>query len=203
MEPILLPKGYLSPSQMEMWEKSPDRYMREYFEKGRRLVTKYTEFGNVVHKLIEDGLHEIHLPGLKVYDVPEMEIRIDVRGVPTLGRLDGYDETENCFGDYKTGKAAWTQAKVQKHRQFTFYATQVRIIKGIAPRYCDVHWIETLEEDPPEHTFWKDEPKMRLTGKVRTFRRYFDERELDRMEHDIERVAREISSAYRKFISEL
>jgi len=202
MQKILLPKKYLSPSQMEMWEKSPDRYKAEYFERGRKLMTKYLEFGSKIHKMIEDGEYKETLPGLKVYDQRELEIRTEINGVPVFFIIDGYDN-DHTFGDYKTGKRPWTQAKVQKHNQFLFYATGLRVVNGVMPRYCETHWIETKEDPVKEHSFWKNDKKVELTGRVQTFRRYFDERELDRMEKDILRVAQEISEAYIAFINEI
>lgn len=200
---LLLPKAYLSPSQISLWKSSPERYRSEYFAKGRRLKTKYLEFGNRVHKMIEDGTYRDVLPHLTVYSERELEITCEVNGVPIFAIIDGYEPEPHVFGDYKTGKSAWTQAKVQKHDQFLIYAVVLRKVKGVMPRYCETHWLETAEGGDGGDFWDKVDSPLRLTGHNRTFRRYFDERELDRMEADILRVALEISDAYRKFISEM
>lgn len=204
MYPIILPKGYLSPSQMDLWKKSKTRYIAEYFLKGRKLKTRYLEFGNAVHQMIEEGTYKAKLPKLKVYAERELEIRTTINGVPVFFIIDGYDpEPDHVFGDYKTGKRAWTQAKVQKHEQFLFYATGLRTVMGVMPRYCETHWLETKEDDEIASSFWQEDRQLQLTGHIGVFRRYFDSRECDRMEAEILKVATEISDAYREFINEI
>lgn len=203
MESLLLPKKYLSASQMELWEKSPDRYRSEYFEKGKKLRTRYLEFGGYIHKMIEDGTYHEHLPGLRVYSERELRLTAEIRGVPCLSYIDGNDPVEAEFGDYKTGKAAWTQARLQKSEQMLFYAVMLRVRTGKTPTRCGLHWIETYDHEDKEQSFWQDDKQVKLTGRVLTFYRQFDERELDRMEVKILRVAQEISEAYREFINEL
>jgi len=50
---LILPKGYISWSQMSCWKQSPDRYIREYFEDGKRLDTKYLQFGGLFSTMVE------------------------------------------------------------------------------------------------------------------------------------------------------
>lgn len=200
---ILLPKQHLSWSQIQIWKSSPERYRREYFENGRKLDTKYLRFGSFIAKMVEDGSHKLLLPTLTVYDKPEYEIKSRVKHiVPILCYLDGYDPTFGIFGEYKTGKIPWTLAKVQKHDQLTFYAMTLRIETGIMPEWCELHWIET-REDSDSGSFFGNDAKVVTTGTIQTFRRYFDERELDRMEEETIKVALEISEAYKAFLSEL
>jgi len=52
-EIILLPKGYLSWSQCEIWEKSPERYKKEYFTDGSKLDTDALRFGKFIASSIE------------------------------------------------------------------------------------------------------------------------------------------------------
>lgn len=206
---ILLPRGYLSWSQVTCWKSSQDRYRREYFEKSSKLDTKFLRFGKVIAKMIEDGTHHTILPSLVVYDEKEYKIESRIRHVvPVLSYLDGYDPAFNIFGEYKTGKLdkkgnpPWSLAKVQKHDQLTFYAMALRIETGHMPEWCELHWIETME-DVPKSSFFGNDAKIRTTGRIETFRRHFDPRELDRMEEEIVRVALEISEAYRAYIREL
>ncbi len=59
---LILPKGYLSWSQLDCWRKNPERYKREYFEDGERLDTRYLRFGGQFSKMVEK-LCEIHGDG--------------------------------------------------------------------------------------------------------------------------------------------
>lgn len=206
---LILPKPYLSWSQLSCWESSKGRYRREYFENGERLNTRYLRFGSGIHKMIEDGTHKTLLPDLVVYPKNEFEVRCIVNGVPTLSIIDSYDDVNNVFRDTKTGKIPWTQAKVIKHQQLDFYATALKWSTGKMPEYCDLDWIETKETkvsyyDEDEYGGGlQNEKVLNVTGRIVSFRREFDERQIEKMEDLILKVANEISEDYQKFITEI
>ncbi len=201
---FILPKPHLSWSALNCWMTNKERFRREYFEGGKKLDTKYLRFGKGIAELIENGKHKELLPDLVIYEEPEFEIRVEIEGVPMLAYLDGYDPIINVFGEYKTGKIPWTQAKVQKHDQLTLYAMMLRKLTGNTPEYCDLFWIETKEGSVEVEDFWRtNEKEINVTGKIMPFRREFDDRELDRMEHIVLKCAEEISDAYQKFIQEI
>ena len=231
MNQFILPKGHLSYSQMQIWDSNPARYRREYFESGKRLDTKYLQFGKGIAALVEElceiqnslpsksklealnilreknGLDEgtyDALWALETEGTSEYKIELPIRGVPFLMFLDKMREELNVFREYKTGKIAWDKAKVQKHEQLVVYAVGRRAETGKMPEYCDLDWLETSEKSEDTDDFWaKVDKKLRLTGKVKSFHREFDERELDRMEEKIVRVATEISIAYQAFLAEI
>ncbi len=201
---LILPKPHLSWSSINCWMTNKERFRREYFENADRLDTKYLRFGKGIAKMIEDGQHKELLPDLPVYDCPEFEIRVEIMGVPMLAYIDCYDSQSGNFLEYKTGKHPWTQAKVQKHDQLTLYATMLKHKTGKMPEYCDLIWIETVEGGVEVEDFWRtNEKALNVTGKLVTFRREFDEREIDRMEDIIVKYAEEISDAYKNFIKEI
>lgn len=207
MSKYLLPKNYLSWSQMDLWMKNKDRYRREYFENGKKLDTKYLQFGKGIAQLIEDGKHQELLPDLIVYEFAEYEIKVEIRGVPIFSKLDSYGNKDgvpyNVFREYKTGKIPWTPAKVQKHGQLLFYATGLKAKIGECPLYCDLDWIETKEGSDGDD-FWSQADKsVAITGQIKSFHREFDEREIDAMEELIEQTAKEISEAYTAFLGEI
>lgn len=200
MDKICLPKRHLSWSQMQIWETNKDRYRREYFEKGRKLDTRELRFGRGIAEMIEKGLHKELLPNLPIYPRHEHEIRAFVLGVPILSYLDG--DGDDDFGEYKTGKIAWTQAKVQKHEQLAFYAVAKKAECGRMPKRCTLHWIETTDAVVDAKNFWERvDKKIRVTGQIKSFERIFDEREIERMEKKILRVAQEITKEYLEFIN--
>jgi hypothetical protein len=202
---LILPKTYLSWSQLSCWLSNPSRYRREYFENGDKLQSKYLSYGKNIATMIENGQHKELLPDLLTYDSPEFEIKCDVMGVPILSYLDSYDSKDNIFLEYKTGKIPWTKAKVQKHDQLTFYATALKWSIGKMPEYCDLIWIQTKDEvvESKEGLHDHDEQKIvNITGRIISFHRIFDEREIDRMENLIVRCANEISDAYIKYLEE-
>lgn len=206
---LLLPRGYLSYSAYTIWKTNPERFRREYFEKGPKLDTKYLRFGKLIAEMIEDGSYKILLPNLPVYPKHEHEIKCEVQGVPILSYLDGDDNECGIIGEYKTGKrdkkgrAPWSLAKAQKHEQFVYYAVAKRAETGIMPQAGYLHWIETIEAPEVRNGPFRNERKIVTTGHIETFHRVFDVRELDRLEVDIVKVALEISEAYKSFIAEI
>ena len=200
----MLPRGYLSWTAMSCWNSSRDRFRREYFESGQKLDTRYLRFGKGIAEMIEKGEHKKLLPDLIVCDVREHEIRVDIKGVPILSYLDDYDPVNNVFREKKTGKIPWTQAKVVKHGQLVYYATALKHSTGKMPEYCHLDWIETKDGVVEVDDFWREnERTVQVTGKIQSFKRVFDEREVTKMEDIIVKAAYEISDAYREFIKEI
>lgn len=201
---LILPHGYISWTQVYCWLSNPARYHREYIEGKNKLDTKYLRFGKGIAEMIEKGKHKELLPELIVYDCREYEIRTKVNDVPILSYLDDYDKEKNIFREKKTGKIPWTMAKVQKHDQLVFYATALKWFCGKMPEECFLDWIETKEGALEVDDFWREKEEMiQVTGKIKSFHRVFDEREIERMEELIVRVAYEISEHYRNFIEEI
>lgn len=67
---LILPKGYLSWSQMYCWTTNPKRYVKEYFEDLDKLDTPYLRFGSNFSKMVED-LGEI------MVRIPDRNMAID------------------------------------------------------------------------------------------------------------------------------
>lgn len=201
---LILPKPHISWSQLNLWLTSPERYKREVFGGERKLDTKYLRFGKGIAELIESGKYKELLPDLVVYDTSEYEIKCEVAGIPILSYIDDYDKVNNVFREKKTGIHPWTQAKVQKHDQLVFYATALKWSLGKMPEYCDLDWIETKERKEESVDFWREGDKIiEVTGRIISFHREFDEREVERMEQLIIRSATEISEAYVKYIESI
>lgn len=202
---LILPKPWISWSQLSCWLSNPTRYRKEYFEAGDKLDTKYLRFGSGIHKMIEDGTYKELLPDLVVYDTNEFEVRCEINGVPTLSYIDSYDSKNNVFRDTKTGKIPWTKPRVFKSGQLVFYATVLKKLTGKMPEYCELDWIETKENKDARHSdFWREEENpLHVTGRVVSFHREFDEREIEKMEELIVKVANEISEAYQAFLKEI
>jgi len=208
---LILPKPHLSWSQMSCWLSNPNRYRKEYFESGEKLDTKFLRFGKNIAELIETGQHKDLLPDLETYDSPEYKIEARIMHiVPCLSFIDTYNAVAtdivpaNVFREYKTGKIPWTKAKVQKHDQLVFYATMLKWHTGNMPEYCDLDWIETKEAANESVDFWRESGKIiNVTGRIVSFHREFDEREIERMENLIVKVAYEISDAYQAYLREI
>lgn len=238
---LLLPRGYLSWSQMDCWMKNRSRYIKEYFDAGEKLDTPYLRFGSkfskmveALSKLTESGVSrevavaavakefpmdenmqavmmELDIEGISEYQIGNSGRKDDnyhvckVRGiVPILAFLDKYILRNGAIQEYKTGMAEWTMAKVQKHDQLPFYGVGLKYSGRRLPEYADLHWIETKQTTQEATDFWREGDKIiYATGKIKTFHREFDEREFERMEDLIIRVAWEISDAYQEHLAQI
>lgn len=227
---LILPKPHLSWSQLSLWLSNQERYKKEYFDDGDRLDTRYLRFGSGFAKMVEDlevlmqripnrmmAIDELAkeypmtdnmkavLMEMNIEGISEFEIRTKVMHiVPCFSKLDKYIPKENAIREYKTGLVPWTQAKVQKHDQLVFYATMLKWDGKPIPEYCDLDWIETKETQTEKVDFWRDGDKvLDVTGRILSFHREFDPREIDRMEQLIVRVAWDISDAYQNHLSDI
>jgi len=227
---LILPKPHLSWSQLQCWITNKARYRKEYFENGDKLDTKFLRFGKGFAKMIEDfsdimkripdrvmAIQELSVDYLMTENMRTVLLEIEIEGiseyeirskvmhiVPCLSYLDKYDERHNAIREYKSGKIPWTKAKVQKHDQLVFYATMLKWSGKPMPDYAELDWIETRDSQPESIDFWRESGKvLDVTGRIITFRREFDEREVERMENLIVKTAWEISDAYQNYLGEL
>lgn len=160
------PRGYLSWSQMSMWEKDPNLYYQVYIENADQFRTKYLELGKRMATGLENGFDEQHDPlfeslivFMPSYPKREFDIKAEFEGIPLFGKLDGWDGKNLTIGEYKTGKK-WTQAMVNQSGQLTFYAFLVWLKYKKLPKKIFLHWAKTQEDEMGN---------LSLTGDIRTF----------------------------------
>lgn len=169
---INLPRGYLSYSQISLWQQNPKNYAQIYFD-GRdelRTSNRAMEYGKVVADALENGidtgdlLTDSAMLMLPKYDVADQEIRTTLPtkdgNIPILIKPDSLDSKTKDFIEYKTGRTAWTQKKVEKHLQLYFYALGIYLEYKVVPKNVRLVWIET------ERT---EEGEVKPTGNVKEF----------------------------------
>lgn len=202
---LLLPKGYLSWSQLNKFESSPNSYIKEYIEKGQKFDNAEMRFGKKIAKMIEDGSYKSLIPDLPVLGYPEFKIQHSfIRGIPILAYMDDFDPFSNnlVFNEYKTGVEPWTQARTEKHGQLKFYACALRSIPYNRARAdtitANLVWLETSKKPKLGLNVSND---IYLTGKMKTFTKTFSAFELDEMENRIYTVAHRISKVYQDYLN--
>jgi len=166
------PRGYLSWSQLNLWEKDPNMYYQVYFEGLDQFRTKYLELGKRMATTLENGFDEFGDPMFDMLSVmlpayPEREFEIKVNHkvsdklvVPLLGKLDGWNKATMTIGEYKTGKH-WTQSLVDSSGQLTFYALLVWLKYKTMPKHIILHWAKTQEDEFGN---------LELTGDIKSFK---------------------------------
>lgn len=152
---INLPKGYLSYSQVTLWQSDPKRYKEIYFD-GRdelRINNAGMEYGKVVAEALEtetetaDLLTDTAMSLLPKYDVRDQEITAELKTkdgvISVIGRPDTLNSMSHAFREYKTGKTKWTLSKAQNHLQMKFYAMLIYLKFGTVLHEAHLDWIQT------------------------------------------------------------
>lgn len=157
---IQLPQGYISYSQLSLWNNDPERYAELYFDRQDFLRSSNAamEYGKAVADSLEneqdtgDLLTDSATLMLKKYDVRDKEIwtHLDTKEgrIPIIGKPDTMDSTSFDFREYKTGKNPWTKRRAQDHLQMKFYAMVIYLAHKKLLRDAWLDWIET--ETTPE-----------------------------------------------------
>jgi len=159
------PKGYLSWSQLNMFERDVWLYKRVYIDGEEQFESDALKIGKALAERLENGIEctdkliEYLAIFMPKYQKREFEIKGEFDGIPVLGKLDGFNEKTLEIGEYKTGKN-WNQALVDKSGQLTFYAMLVWLKYGKLPSKIKLHWAQTEVDDDGE---------LRITGSIKTF----------------------------------
>lgn len=136
-------KKYISYSQYQAFNSG--QYKRIYLD-GIKLNNKGLELGKIFAEAMESdeiGNDEIALLKIQLPkpQFKEKEFLVNWDGIPMLGSLDGFDEKPLTIHEYKTGKTKWTQEKVDRAEQLTFYSLFVWITYGKLPEKIYLYWL--------------------------------------------------------------
>lgn len=195
---LLNPRGYLSWTQIDMWLRSPDRYIRQYIHGDSGINNAAMRFGSRTSSALETGeetgdtLLDTVVALLPHYEKREHEIRVPFETpagtVDLLGKLDTFGMKKGPrFREYKTGRVPWTQSKANKHKQMPHYGSLIYLKHGVVPTEAWLDWAETEWEDG----------ELCFTGKMQAFPVKLDLNDILQYLAIASRVAREIDAAYR------
>jgi hypothetical protein len=204
---IQLPKGYISYSQLTLWQANQQRYKDMYFDGRYELNTSNAgqEYGKIVADALEneldtgDVLTDSAMLILPKYDVRDKEIRanLDTKDgrIIVLGKPDAMNSETKDFYEYKTGKNPWTKKKAQNHLQMHFYAMVIYLAYGVLLKEAKLVWIETeILDGFDEEGFAKKIVKP--TGRVEAFPVVFTLNEILETMALTAKVCQEIEIAY-------
>lgn len=143
---------YLSYSRMIMWERSPKEYARVYILGGKSFQNPEMVFGSKVAQALEtkkptgDEAIDSVLARLPKLEMADEMTTTKVVGLPIRARMDAANKDLKTFYEYKTGKVPWTQARVDKFDQITFYAMVCWSLTGAIPEDMRLIWVQTAGE---------------------------------------------------------
>ena len=195
---IQLPKGYLSYSQITLWQSNPGQYKKIYFDNREELKTGNIsmEYGKVVANALEHGIQTDNLLTdsaillLPKYDLADQEFEAEFKTkygwLKILIKPDTMDSKTFAFREYKTGKYPWTQEKADNHLQLKIYATGIYIKHKILPPSIYLDWIETEDFNG----------EIRPTGKLISFPVTLSKMDIVKTISLVTNVAKDIATAY-------
>lgn len=204
MKQLLNPRGYLSHTQVDMFLRNKNRYVRNYIFGELDQPTVRMEFGSKVALAMENGeetddeLINMFVKMLPRYPKREHEIEVPFKTqygqVTLLGKLDQFNPWTLGFRETKTGVNPWTQMRADNHTQLTHYAAMIWLKHKKIPKDIHLDWGETeILEDGT----------VVLTGKIRTFEVKKSLADILGYLSKVGRVAFEIDTIYREKLKEL
>lgn len=201
---IKLPRGYLSWSQVNLWQRSKKQYADRYFYGKEGFTNSAMRYGKKFAHTVETGdakgdeLLDLAARVVPRYEVAEYKLtaklKTEAGDIPLLGFIDtAHDPPSKGLREYKTGKRPWTQKKVDKHGQLTFYALMVYLEEKKLPETMHLDWLETEER----------RGEISVTGRIETFETSRSIGDILEMTTIVKRTAFEISKAYEEVIQSI
>lgn len=210
-----LPRGYLSYSSMNLWERSKNQFRQKYYSsQSYEIDTAFTRFGKYIAETLEDKkktkAHPV-LSTIPLYPVREQPLIHTIDDVPIKGYIDSFDKRHKRIIEIKTGirhedgTAPWNSVKVRKHDQVRLYSLLVKEIFGKVHPVVKLIWLETCWREKCKDTnfngviYQECHPELDLTGHFEVFERAIEDWEHDYMRRQIVRIASEISEDYSRY----
>lgn len=146
---MITPKAYLSWTQLDMFERSPEQYKKIYIYGGRVPINRGMALGKEVAEALETGretgigINDRVIAKLPKLEIPELVIETEVNGVPVKCVIDTASSDLSAFKEYKTGATPWDQKKADTHGQITFYCAAIQALTDKIPQDIELVWAPT------------------------------------------------------------
>jgi len=197
---LLSPRGYLSWTQVAMYESSPEKYRQTYIlGKANDFENDFMTLGKKVSTALETGektgdlVTDIILEQVVKYKYREYEMTqiftCPAGEITILGKLDTFNDIPLRFREYKTGSVKWNLKKAQEHGQNLHYATLIWLKTGkISEGHLD--WMPTKRENDGE---------VRFTGEpIQSYKLVITLTDILKYMARVSKVAIEIDKLYKK-----
>ena len=136
----------LSWSALSSFEYDPEQWYQRYILNIQDPPSKEMIFGSKIGKKLEKD--PTYLPMIPRHSKMEHEFRVMFGKIHLVGFADTFcTVTNKKLGEYKTGKKAWDQKRVNEHGQLTMYCLMHFITTKIKPENLDIllAWMPTQE----------------------------------------------------------
>jgi len=149
-----LKKRPLSWSAYSSFHYNPEQWFQNYVIGNKEPPSPEMIFGSKVGKRLETD--PTFLPMIPRHKKMEHPFNVVFSGIPLVGYADSFcTVTDRKLGEFKTGKKAWDQKRVDEHGQLTMYCLMHYITTKVPPEEVEITlaWMPTMENGSFEICF--------------------------------------------------
>ena len=146
MKPTFNKDRALSWSAISSFHYDPEQWYKKYVLLEPQEGSKEMDFGKEVGKKLETD--PTFLPQIERLSKMEHPFNVVFNGIKMVGYADSFcDKTNRRLSEFKTGKKAWDQKRVDEHGQITLYCLMNYITTKVKPEEMDITlvWMPTQE----------------------------------------------------------
>jgi hypothetical protein len=197
---MLLPKPYISVSQINLWYSDRQKYINRYFLNLPEEPSIYMNFGKqfatstetfISYGMIDKNLPLFYLDKIKsmIGLEAEKEISLSINDIQVKGFIDAWDVENNRVIDFKTSGKPWTMDTLKDSLQMKVYALAM-FVNGESIPESQINWLGTK----------KTKDGLSFTGESFELNHTFEMEELLKAIVLIEQACKEISETYKSFL---
>jgi hypothetical protein len=197
---MLLPKKYISVSQINLWYSDRQKYINRYFLDLPEEPSIYMDFGKQfaisTETYIKDGIIDNNLPHFYLDKIrpmkgleAEKEISLSINDIQVKGFIDAWDVHNNRVIDFKTSGKPWTIDTLKDSLQMKVYALAM-FVNGESIPESQINWLGTK----------RTKDGLSFTGESFELTHTFEMDELLKAIVLIEQTCKEISEVYKSFL---
>ena len=198
---MLLPKPYISVSQINLWYSDRQKYINRYFLNLPEEPSIYMNFGKqfatstetfIRYGMIDKNLPLFYLDKIKsmIGLEAEKEISLSINDIQVKGFIDVWDVENNRVIDFKTSGKPWTIDTLKTSLQMKVYSLAM-FVNGDQIPECQINWLGTR----------RMKNGLEFTGESFELNYTFEMDELLKAIVLIEQTCKQISECYTSFIN--
>lgn len=197
---MLLPKKYISVSQINLWHSDRKKYMERYFCNIPEEPSIYMQFGKrfaedteafITNGIIMDSFPDFYIDKIQAFKGCEAEkpISLSINDIQVVGYIDAWDVANNRVIDFKTSGRPWTMDTLQNSLQMKVYALAM-FVNGESIPESQINWLGTK----------KTKNGLSFTGESHELRHNFEMEDLLKAIVLIEQTCKQISEVYKSYL---
>jgi len=199
---MLLPKKYISVSQINLWYSDRQKYINRYFlnlpEEPSIYMTFGKQFAEDTEAFIKNGIIMETFPDFYIEKIQgfkgleaEKPISLSINDIQVVGYIDAWDRENNRVIDFKTSGKPWTIDTLKTSLQMKVYALAM-FVNGDQIPECQINWLGTR----------RMKNGLEFTGESFELNHTFEMDDLLKAIVLIEQTCKEISNAYKSFLND-